>query len=74
MAGEEYGLLVAIQKGKTLGQAIDATFSKHSKTFAADLEQVTAWFQNWSNLGWFCAPPAKSAKAQKIRERSSAKK
>jgi putative DNA-binding protein len=74
MTAEEYGLLVAIRKGKTLGQAIDATFSKHSKTFAADLEQVTAWFQNWSNLGWFCAPPAKSAKTGKIRERRSAKK
>jgi len=58
-------LLVAIRKGKTLGQSIDATFSKHSKTFAADLEQVTAWFQNWSNLGWFCAPPQQSAKIQK---------
>jgi hypothetical protein len=65
MTTEEYGLLVAIRKGKTLGQAIDATFSKHSKTFAADLEQVTAWFQNWSNLGWFCAPPQQSAKIQK---------
>ena len=74
MTGEEYGLLVAIRKGKTLGQAIDATFSKHSKTFAADLEQVTAWFQNWSNLGWFCAPAQKSAKAQKSGKRRSAKK
>ncbi len=62
MTAEEYGLLVAIRKGKTLGQAIDATFSKHSKTSATDLELVTDWFQNWSNLGWFCAPPQKSAK------------
>jgi hypothetical protein len=68
MTAEEYALLVAIRNGKTLGQAVDATFSKHSKTFAADLEQVTAWFQNWSNLGWFCAPsqkPAKRRSAQK---------
>ena len=68
MTAEEYGLLVAIRKGKTLGQAVDATFSKHCKTFAADLEQVTAWFQNWSNLGWFCAPPQKSAKRRSARK------
>jgi hypothetical protein len=74
MTAEEYGLLVAIRKGKTLGQAVDATFSNRSKTFATDLEQVTAWFQNWSNLGWFCAPPQKSAKTQKSEKRRSAKK
>jgi hypothetical protein len=74
MTAEEYGSLVAIRKGKTLGQAIDATFSKHSKTFAADLEQVTAWFQNWSNLGWFCAPPQRPVKIQKSAKRRSAKK
>src|SRR6266481_7450575 len=65
MTAQEYGLLVAIRKGKTLAQAVDATFSKHAKTFATDLQQVTAWFQNWSNLGWFCAQPPKSAKIQK---------
>ena len=65
MTAEEYGLLVAIRKGKTLAQAVDATFSKHSKTSAADLKQVSAWFQDWSNLGWFCAPPQKSARSAK---------
>jgi hypothetical protein len=74
MTAEEYGLLVAIRNGKTLSQAIDATYSKRSKTFAAGLEQVTAWFQNWSNLGWFCVPTRKSAKAQKSEKRSPAKK
>jgi len=51
----EYDLLLAIQKGKTLGQSVTDTFSKRSKTLQADLAQVTNWFQNWSNLGWFCA-------------------
>ncbi len=74
MTAEEFGLLASIRNGKTLGQAIDATFSKYSKTFTAAVEQVTAWFQNWSNLGWFCAPPQKSAKTQKSVKRSSAKK
>jgi hypothetical protein len=74
MTAEEYGLLVAVRKGKTLGQAIDAAFSKHSKTSATDLELVTDWFKNWSNLGWFCAPPQKSAKTQKSEKRRSAEK
>jgi len=46
-----------MQKGKTVGQAITDTFSKRSKTLGADLALVTNWFQNWSNLGWFCALP-----------------
>jgi hypothetical protein len=74
MSAEEYGLLVALRKGKTLEQAIAATFFKHSKTLAADLEQVTAWFQNWSNLGWFCVPSQKPARLQKSQKRRSAKK
>jgi len=51
----EFGLLTAIQNGKTLGQAVTDTFSRRSKTLEADLAQVTNWFQNLSNLGWFCA-------------------
>src|SRR5215467_8426794 len=47
----EFGLLTAIQKGKTLGQAVSSVFGKR----AADPAQVTRWFQNWANLGWFCA-------------------
>ena len=74
MSAEEYGLLVSLQKGKTLEQAFDATYSKHSKTFAPDLEQVTAWFQNWSHLGWFSAPSQKPARIQKCQKRRSAKK
>jgi hypothetical protein len=74
MSAEEYALLVALRKGKTLEQAIAATFFKHSKTLAADLEQVTAWFQNWSNLGWFCVPSQKPARLQKSQKRRSAKK
>jgi hypothetical protein len=53
----EYGLLAAIQKGKTLGQAVSSVFSKRAP---ADPAQITAWFQNWSKLGWFCAPKKNS--------------
>jgi hypothetical protein len=58
----EYTLLLAMQKGQTLGQAVSAAFGKRSQHADADLAQVTEWFQNWSRLGWFCTPPRKSGK------------
>ena len=63
----EYGLLLAIQKGKTLGQAVSQVFEKHAKSSAADPAQVTEWFRNWSNLGWFCALHTNSAQISKGR-------
>lgn len=57
----EFALLAAIQKGKTLGQAVTAAFGKRSP---ADPAKITRWFQNWANLGWFCAPTnAKKARS-----------
>jgi hypothetical protein len=56
----EYELLLALQKGRTLEQAVGSTFGKRSRQSQADLEQVTHWFQNWSKLGWFCALRADS--------------
>jgi hypothetical protein len=62
MSAEEYSLLLAIQSGKTLSQAVTSTFARKSNMSAADLSHVSAWFQDWSNLGWFCAPHPKSVK------------
>jgi hypothetical protein len=64
---DEYGLLIAMQKGRTLGQAVSQVFGKRAKSFAADPAQITEWFRNWSNLGWFCALQANSAKNSKGR-------
>jgi hypothetical protein len=58
----EYGLLLAIRNGKTLGQAVSAVFGKRAAHSEADLAQVKEWFQNWSELGWFCARSRKSTK------------
>ena len=58
----EYGLLLAIRNGKTLGQAVSAVFAKRSAHSEADLAGVKEWFRNWSELGWFCSAPRKSAK------------
>lgn len=55
----EYGLLVAMRKGKTLGQAIAEVFGKRA---AVDPAQVSHWFHTWSKLGWFCAPGYQSKK------------
>jgi len=60
LSAPEYGLLNAIQQGKTLGQAVTSVFGKRSASSQTDLRQVTGWFQNWSNLGWFCAPKQSS--------------
>jgi hypothetical protein len=62
---DEYGLLVAMQKGQTLGQAVIQVFGKRAKNSAADPAQVTEWFRNWSNLGWFCALPSNPRKNPK---------
>jgi hypothetical protein len=64
----EYGLLLAIRKGKTLGQAVSAVFGKRSAHSEADLAHVKEWFQNWSELGWFCAPPSTSSKRRSIKK------
>ncbi len=61
----EYGLLLAIQKGKTLGQAVSLVFGKAAGSSAADPAQITEWFRNWSDLGWFCARQSKSGRKSK---------
>jgi hypothetical protein len=63
----EYGLLLAIQKGKTLGQAVNQVFGKRAMSSTADPAQITEWFRNWSTLGWFCALRSKSEKKSKER-------
>jgi hypothetical protein len=68
----QYGLLLAMQKGKTLGQAVSQVFARTTKTSAADPAQISAWFRNWSNLGWFCALRPNSPRISKGRRNFSA--
>lgn len=51
----EYRLLLAIQEGKTLGQAVTHAFATKKKGQPPEPAQVAGWFQNWAALGWFCA-------------------
>ena len=54
---EAFAVLHALQQGKRLSDAIEASVEwTHQK-----VERITGrlhdWFANWSSLGWFCAPP-----------------
>jgi hypothetical protein len=48
---------------------VSEVFGKRSKNSGADPAQVTEWFRNWSNLGWFCAPPQKQNSSQNSKKR-----
>lgn len=67
LQADEYGLLLALQKGKTIGQAVSQVFGKRPENSAADPARISEWFRNWSNLGWFCALQRKSGKKAKPR-------
>jgi len=54
LEASEYGLLVAIQKGNTLGQAVMHALRKNAGVSELDLaQQVSGWFQSWMSFGWF---------------------
>jgi hypothetical protein len=57
---EEFAILAALRRGKTLGKAIDAAFRKSSMPPQERAASVQQWFQNWATLGWFCKPEQKA--------------
>jgi len=56
LAAEEFRLLEAINKGASIGEAIDSAFSE--TTLAADdiSPLLEKWFAVWAALGWLCRP------------------
>lgn len=50
---EEFTILVALHKGRTLEQAIVAAFRASKIPTPHRPAHVASWFQNWSSLGWF---------------------
>lgn len=50
---ESYALLTALRKGCTVEEACARALWKASPD-TDWAEQIKAWFQNWSSLGWFC--------------------
>jgi hypothetical protein len=50
---EEFAILSALQKRRTLERAIIAGFRGSKIPSAERASYVGAWFQNWSSMGWF---------------------
>ena len=64
---EEFALLSALRRGKTIERAIESAFRRSSVPPADRAAFVQHSFQTWSALGWFCQPEAK-VHDKKVRE------
>lgn len=51
---EAFALLRALQAGKPLSEAIEASVNWSNRDIAHVTGNVRGWFANWSSLGWFC--------------------
>jgi len=64
---EEFALLRALRRGKTIEFAIESAFRKSSVPPADRAAFVQHSFQTWAALGWFCRPEA-NVHDKKVRE------
>lgn len=51
---EAFALLCALQQGKRLSEAIEASVHWSNRNVTHVTENLRGWFANWSSLGWFC--------------------
>lgn len=58
---EEFSILTALRKGKTLAAAVEAAFRKSKVASEQRPVKVQSWFATWSALGWFCRTQKKRA-------------
>jgi hypothetical protein len=58
---EEFSILTALHRGKTLGAAVESAFRKSRVAPEERPLKVQTWFQNWATMGWFCRPEKKRA-------------
>jgi hypothetical protein len=56
IAPEEFAVLTALGKGKSLAKALDAAFRKSEMPPEEHAGIVQKYFQTWATLGWFCRP------------------
>jgi hypothetical protein len=54
---EAYLLLAALQRHKTLAEAIGAAFAGSKLTTEEQASKIQQYFANAAELGWFCHPP-----------------
>jgi len=50
---EEFAILRALQKGRSLDRSIELGFRSSPIPLSERADHAAAWFQNWSSLGWF---------------------
>lgn len=65
---EEFVLLSALRRGKTIARAIDLAFRRSSISEFDRGGYVRNCFQTWATLGWFCRPQ-KNGRVEKVREK-----
>jgi hypothetical protein len=53
---EAFALLVALQEGKPLSEAIAASVDWTRQKVEYITVRLHDWFANWAQLGWFCRP------------------
>ncbi len=53
---EAFALLVALQQGKHLSEAIEASVNWTNQKVEFITVRLHDWFANWASLGWFCRP------------------
>jgi hypothetical protein len=57
LAQPEHRMLVSMQAGASLAEALDTAFSESRLTPSSRVRLVQQWFTNWAELGWICNPP-----------------
>ena len=65
LATEEYLLLLAVQDGLCIGEAIDLAFKNSSASMEEQQSMLATWFSAWAQLGWLC--PSQSTKERMMQ-------
>ena len=62
---EAYRLLIALQNGAGLLDAVEAAFENSALPEEEQAQSVESWFRLWQSLGWFCSGSTKSTDSAK---------
>jgi hypothetical protein len=57
---EEFTILNALRKGRTLDRAVELGFRSSAIPMSERPDHAAAWFQNWAALGWFVSEEGSS--------------
>ena len=65
LAIEEHLLLLAVQDGLCIGEAIDLAFKNSSASMEEQQSMLATWFSAWAQLRWLC--PSQSTKERMMQ-------